>query len=250
MNLIRPFFIALQFLTIIPVTLKHAPSARDQAWSIVYYPLVGLVLGLVLIAGAWLTSGMSPMLSAALVLTLWVALTGGLHLDGLADSADAWVGGLGNRDKTLSIMKDPRSGPMAVTALALLLLLKFSALESLLASHQWLLLPVAPMLSRMIPSVLFLTTPYARADGLGHDAALHLPRLPCYLMLTMVGLVIAGALGELGLVVIIGSGLLLVLLRHLMMRRIGGLTGDTLGAAIELVEVLCLVTLAGSGTLP
>jgi adenosylcobinamide-GDP ribazoletransferase len=68
------------------------------------------------------------MLHAALLLTVWVLLSGGLHLDGLADSADAWLGGFGDRERTLTIMKDPRSGPIAVVVLVLVLLLKFCAL--------------------------------------------------------------------------------------------------------------------------
>ncbi|WP_173644308.1 adenosylcobinamide-GDP ribazoletransferase, partial [Xanthomonas citri] len=87
------------------------------------------------------------LLGAALLLSAWVWLTGALHLDGLADTTDAWVGGMGERRRTLAIMKDPASGPMAVTAVVLVLLLKCAALASLLAQAPttlWL----APLLAR------------------------------------------------------------------------------------------------------
>jgi adenosylcobinamide-GDP ribazoletransferase len=241
MNFIRPFFIALQFLTVIPVRLKHAPTAEAQGWSVVYYPLVGLLLGAFLIGSAWLCVDLPPAVGAALVLTLWVLLTGALHLDGLADCADAWVGGLGDRQKTLDIMKDPRAGPMAVIALALVLLLKFTALQTLLAAQHWQLLLIAPMFSRSVPCLLFFTTPYARPDGLGRSAALQMPRLPCYVMLAMVVLTMIAVLGMAGLW-LIGSGMaLLAALRWLMLRRINGITGDTIGASIELLETMTLI---------
>ncbi|NCA91441.1 MAG: adenosylcobinamide-GDP ribazoletransferase, partial [Gammaproteobacteria bacterium] len=95
----RPFLIALQFLTRLPVRLTGELSAADLGRSLLYYPLVGLLLGGLLVAGGWLLAGgglltgVAPVLAAALVLSLWVGLTGALHLDGLADMIDAWAGG-------------------------------------------------------------------------------------------------------------------------------------------------------------
>ncbi|PWQ89005.1 adenosylcobinamide-GDP ribazoletransferase, partial [Enterococcus faecium] len=88
----------------------------------------GLLFGLLLWLASHLLQGTPSPLHAALLLTLWVLLSGALHLDGLADSADAWLGGFGDRERTLRIMKDPRSGPIAVVTLVLVLLLKFCAL--------------------------------------------------------------------------------------------------------------------------
>jgi hypothetical protein len=104
---------------------------------------------------------------AALVLAVWVLLTGGLHLDGLADTADAWIGGQGDRDRTLAIMKDPRSGPMAVVIIVLVLLSKFAALQVLLAGDARTVLLLTPMLGRTVIVLLLITTPYVRPEGLG-----------------------------------------------------------------------------------
>ena len=128
--------IALQFLTRLPVSLPCMPTPEQVGRSLLWYPLVGLLLGL-LLWGAHLLLGQTPaLLQAAIILALWVGLSGGLHLDGLADTADAWVGGFGDRERTLTIMKDPRSGPIAVVVLVLLLLLKFAALFTLLLGGQ------------------------------------------------------------------------------------------------------------------
>ena len=172
----QSFLIALQFLTSLPVRLDRMPEPQAVGRSLLYSPLVGLLLGAMLwLVGAVLENASAPLL-AALLLTGWVALTGGLHLDGLADSADAWLGGFGDRERTLTIMKDPRSGPLAVVVLVLLLLLKFVALWTLLATDQRLALLLAPLLGRSALLGLFLTTPYVRPGGLGQVLAEQMPR--------------------------------------------------------------------------
>ena len=143
-----PLLIALQFLTRLPVRLPGMPAPEQVGRSLLWYPLVGLLLGALLLAAQALLNQQPAVLQAALLLTLWVALSGGLHLDGLADTADAWVGGYGDRERTLAIMKDPRSGPIAVVVLVLLLLLKFAALLVLLQAGQTLALLLAPWLGR------------------------------------------------------------------------------------------------------
>src|SRR5215831_21347953 len=100
--LLRPALIALQFLTCLPIRLQSPPAGRELGLSLLWYPAVGLLLGVLLWIAATLVRPISPALAAALILTLWVACTGALHLDGLADTADAWVGGRSDRERTLS----------------------------------------------------------------------------------------------------------------------------------------------------
>ena len=245
----RSFLIALQFLTRIPVRLKDTPSERQIAFSQLYYPLVGLLIGVVLILLAWVLQDVPTVLRAAIVLTGWVLISGGLHLDGLADSADAWAGGLDDRDKTLAIMKDPSCGPAGVVSIVLLLLLKFAALHALLeasASASLLSLPllvivIAPMLARSIPSLLFLTTPYVRQNGLGSTLVAGLPRRS---LIFVIATVIASVLllaGSVGLWLVLAVVVVFILARRLMIQRIGGVTGDVAGALIEITEVSVLV---------
>lgn len=238
-----PLLIAVQFLTRLPISLAGLPTPAQIGRSQLWYPLVGLLLGLLLVAVQALLDATSVLLQAALLLALWVGLSGGLHLDGLADSADAWVGGFGDRERTLAIMQDPRSGPIAVVVLVLLLLLKFAALVALLDAGHGLWLLIAPWLARGLLPLLFLTTPYVRAGGLGQALAEHVPRrpLPWVLAAHAAAILLFGWPGVLALLVAAG---LFVYLRRMMLKRLGGSTGDTAGALLELVECAVLVALA------
>jgi adenosylcobinamide-GDP ribazoletransferase len=238
-----PLLIALQFLTRLPIRLPGMPATEALGRSLLWYPLVGLLLGGVLLAAAWLLSGVFSPLAAALLLALWVLASGGLHLDGLADTADAWVGGFGDRERTLAIMKDPCCGPIAVVTLLLVLLLKFAALWALLESGQWLALLLAPLLGRGALLLLFLGTPYVREGGLGSAMAAHLPRRAGWRVLLAV--VVATLLcGWPGLLALASAALLFALCRRALLQRIGGTTGDTAGAVLELLECGVLVMLA------
>ncbi len=207
-----------------------------------YYPLVGLVIGALLVLVDTALAASDAGVRAALLLTVWVLITGGLHLDGLADSADAWLGGHGDRRRTLDILHDPRSGPAAIMLVVLVLIVKFAALEVLARHNVWPALLLAPVLGRAAMVGLFLTTTYVRAHGLGSAQAQHLPRWAA------MGMLVVCAAGVLALT--LGLGLLLLgmtvagvyLLRRLMIKRIGGITGDTLGATCEIIEALILVT--------
>lgn len=239
----KAFLLALQFLTCLPLSLKAAPGPADWGRSALTYPLVGLLIGLLLAGLQQLVSHADPLLQAALLTATWALITGGLHLDGLADSADAWVGGHGDRERTLAIMKDPRSGPAAVSTLVLVLLLKFVALVVLVKAGAWPALLLAPVLGRSAIVVLLLSTPYVRPGGMGSAISAHLPRVVAVLVLLLVaaGAFFAGKAGALTLAVTVVAWLVL---RWVMMRRLGGVTGDTLGAAVELTEVVVLVALA------
>ncbi|MFO3703600.1 adenosylcobinamide-GDP ribazoletransferase [Xanthomonas codiaei] len=245
---------AIGFLTRIPVPARVFTRAGAQARSLCWYPLVGVLLGGVVCGLAWCLREVAPLLGAALLLSAWVWLTGALHLDGLADTTDAWVGGLGERARTLAIMKDPTSGPMAVTAVVLVLLLKCAALASLLAQAQaqaqapapapapatlWL----APLLARSALVAAFLSTPYVRAGGLG-SALVGAPRAGLWLALIAAAAVcmVAG----LATALLCGgiTAVVFALWRRACLQRLGGMTGDTCGALVELTETAVLVTLA------
>jgi adenosylcobinamide-GDP ribazoletransferase len=239
----KAFLLALQFLTCLPVSLKAAPGPADWGRSALAYPLVGLLIGLLLAGLQYLVGHADPLLQAALLTATWALVTGNLHLDGLADGADAWVGGHGDRERTLAIMKDPRSGPAAVSTLALVLLLKFVALAALVKAGAWPVLLLAPVLGRSALVALLLSTPYVRPGGMGSAMSAHLPRAAAVLalLLAAAGALVAGMAGALALAVAVVAWLGL---RWAMMRRLGGMTGDTLGAAVELTEVAVLVALA------
>lgn len=237
------FWIALQFLSSLPVRLPGMPEPAQLGRSLLFYPLVGLLFGGLLWGLDALLLGTPLLLHGALLLTAWVLLSGGLHLDGLADSADAWLGGFGDRERTLLIMKDPRSGPIAVITLVLVLLLKFAALLALIEQRQTLALIIVPVLGRGALLGLFLTTPYVRAGGLGQALADHLPRHRGWQVLlacALAGVLVAGWVGVSALVIALA---VFIGLRQMMLRRLGGCTGDTAGALLELLEMVVLVGL-------
>ena len=144
--------------------------------SALYYPLVGLVIGVLLCVFPLLLPNASPLILAAVVTVLWAMITGGLHLDGVADSADAWLGGSGDEEKTHRILKDPVVGAAGVIAIVAVMLLKYAALVVLLEQQLWWMIVFAPVLGRASVLLLFLTTPYVRLGGLGNAVTDFLPK--------------------------------------------------------------------------
>jgi adenosylcobinamide-GDP ribazoletransferase len=259
----RALLLAGRFLTRwpFPVAADAPPTLYGHAAP--YYPLIGLLLGVVLAGAALAAAALgvgaagAPVL-AALLLLLWVWSTGALHLDGLADCADAWVGGLGSRERTFAILKDPHIGSMGVVALVLVLLAKFAALAVLLAvglaaddagRARWLwVLPWVPLLARAQILWLALGTRAARPEGLGAVLDAHLPRRAAWLAAGLgsaVGLAGIAAVSAVGAVV--AGGLMAAVLlrwRQSLRERLGGYTGDGIGALVELTETCVLLGLA------
>ncbi len=238
-KIIMPFLIAVQFMTTIPIKLPYLPSREQNALSMLFYPVIGLMIGGVL----WLVASyvqLPMMLLSCVVMVVWVWLTGGLHLDGLADTADAWVGGFGDRQRTLTIMKDPNTGAMGVMAIVLCLALKWAAVYCLLELDAVLALLFVPMLGRMSALALFATTPYVRQHGLG-SALQDVPKYLLWLVMLGFGAVVFALSWQMALVMIGVWAVMLAWLRWRFVGRIGGITGDTVGASIEVVEVAMLV---------
>ncbi len=237
---LRSFLIAVQFLTSIPVMIRGEIQPQDNGRAVVFYPLVGLILGSILYV---LFSFLEPSgLSAAITLTIWVTLTGALHLDGLADSADAWMGGHADRERTLTIMKDPTAGPVAVVTLILVLLLKWAALQHMIETNT-LSIVFSLILARMMVVALLMTTPYARENGLAAEMQQNLPKKVTALVLLGCTFLLLLMDWKTAVTAMITAVLITLYLRHMMLKRINGFTGDTAGALIEMVELGVLVSL-------
>lgn len=248
------FLYAVAFLTRIPVpdltsALKQQKSAIGQA-SVYYYPLVGLLVGLCLVALYFsfqlsITelnfSSEKSALVAVLVLLVWCLVTGGLHLDGLADAGDAWVGGYGDKQRTLDIMKDPYVGPMGLMLVVLVLLLKFAALWLVIKEQNWWLLLAAPVLARFLILPLFKFTPYVREKGWGSDIAKGINGIVLIAIATIIATLSVLVFQQQTLLVLAVVAAIFVLARNMMMQRLGGTTGDTAGALIEVSEAFILV---------
>lgn len=244
----QSFWLALQFLTRLPTPALGEFVEEQVGRSLVWYPLVGLLLGALLWGAALLLQGQDVLLSAAILLALWVALTGALHLDGLADSADAWVGGMGDRERTLAIMKDPTSGPVGVSALVLILLLKFAALAALIRGGDLLVLFLIPSLARSGVALLFISTPYVRAGGLGEALVQRAPRGGVIFSALAVLPLLFWALGLRAWLLLAAVLALSLWFRHAVMQRLDGFTGDIAGALLELLECTGLLVIALGST--
>ncbi len=251
---LTPFLIAVQFLTRIPVSFLlnnnqvEIYTQKNLSRTLKYYPLIGLILGAALVAFTFLLQSFAQSHSlyiSGLVVSFWILITGGLHLDGVADMADAWVGGLGDKQKTLDIMKDPVCGPFAVIAVVLVILLKFILVYELIQYNPYFLL-VPPLFSRSLVVVLLMITPYVRKNGMGSMLNTASEK---YKNITSIFVLIAACIYFLNIIVdinvIIGVSFLSVvfyfLFRMNIIKRVSGLTGDLAGAFIEYTELVVLL---------
>jgi adenosylcobinamide-GDP ribazoletransferase len=240
-NPLIAFLAAVQFLTIAPPVIKRPFTAREMGQAVGFYPLVGLLIGGVLLgADALLALILPAQARSALVLALWVLLTGALHLDGFLDACDGLLGGYTPASR-LEIMRDERVGAYALAGGILLLLVKFSALSGLDSAFPALLL--APSLGRWGMAVAIVAFPYARPEGLGRDVKDHATWRQAALA-TLVTLVVAGLAGGMwGLIALGLAGLAVWLGARFALRRIPGLTGDIYGALNEMIEMIVLLAL-------
>jgi adenosylcobinamide-GDP ribazoletransferase len=238
---LRGFLIALTFLTRIPLPApKVEVTSEEFARSYRYYPLVGLVIGLILwLLAKTLILFFPPLVLGALLLSAELMLTGGLHIDGFMDSMDGLLSAR-KPERILEIMKDSQVGAHACMALFGLLLLKFTLLASLNPT-QFSILPVMPMLSRWVFQIGVIGFPYARPQGLGkgiHETTQWMPFL-------LTGGVVLGTSFYLasfaGLIAFGVCVITITLLASKVSSLLGGLTGDLYGAFIELSEVVCLL---------
>ena len=235
---------ALRYLTILQVGAgrPHDKGAAPGA-AAPWFPVVGAGLGLMLIATERVTGLLFPSLLAALLtVTVWKLLTGGLHLDGLADCLDG-LPGL-DAEHRLRIMRDSRIGAFGAIGLILFLLLEIAAVSELAAATRWRALLAAPVVGRAMPPLLSRLFPPARPEG--HGAAFREGLSPLAPPVTLgVALVLAVlALGALGAIALAASMLVSVGLARFFSRRLGGINGDVLGAAVETAELTTLLTVS------
>ena len=241
----RLYFIALQFLTIIPLPFTRRVEERDLGRSMAFFPLVGLTLGAML-AGAdfILTPWLPRPVSDLLLVSILSAVTGCLHLDGLADVCDG-LAARGDRDRFLEVMKDSRIGAVGVVGLILGLLIKYQALLYIPLHYKWEVLLIFPMVARFSQVQMAVGSSRARTDGLASifiDGA----GVRQFISAAIITLAVAFILfGVRGLYAIIPLYLFTWGLKVFFHRKLGGISGDIIGCASELSEILCLLLLLG-----
>ncbi len=250
--MIRQLTLAVTFLTGIPLKVEGDVSPSDLWRSMGWYPLVGLAMG----AAAWgvyagLLELLPGLVAAALVVILLEAVTRGLHMDGLMDTADGILSGA-PRERALEIMKDSNVGAMGVVAAVLLLVLKVAALGALARADAAAPLIAGWCAARALPALDVYAWPYARAAGTGEAFTRERTLGPVELAagLLLAGIVIAGLVGisidaagswYAGLVAAVLAMGAALLVQAAVAKRLGGLTGDVYGMGIELAEAGALV---------
>lgn len=228
-------------LTRIPVPFVEGRSVAGAAWS---WPVVGALVGGLggLVAAVAAGMGLGPTVAAALAVTAGIVLTGALHEDGLADCADGFWGGR-DRARRLEIMRDSRIGTYGVLALGLSLILRVALLSGLIAGgHGAAALILAGAQARAAMAVAMATLPFARTDGLGHRTGQPPGQtvMAGLAIAAVLGVVFAGVGGLLALGIALGAA---ALLGGVARAKIGGQTGDVLGAAEQLAEITVLIVL-------
>jgi len=259
----RQFLLALQFLTIVPVKVSGTVTGKDMSGSAAFFPLAGVLQGLLAVCVALVSAAFfSPEITSGLVLLALIVSNGGFHLDGLADTFDALSvksGGdrAADREKKLRVMKDSTTGAIGVTAIVMALLLKFLFLNNVISSSPspgcYAFLFLMPVFSKwgMILNMYHGTS--ARPDGLGKMfienitggsvllassilAAFYFAADRLYLHATF-----GTRTTMLFFALIVVFFIFRILSARFFQSRFGGITGDTLGAAGEISEILFLM---------
>jgi adenosylcobinamide-GDP ribazoletransferase len=240
--MIRRFTIAVQFLTVIPLSTRHRFDEIDLGKSMLYFPLVGLGIGLILVCIRIPLSLYVPdTVTDALLLALMIFITGAMHLDALADTADGTFSGK-DRTKKLEIMKDSAVGAMGVVSIVMVIVLKYVALVALSGTHKNKALLLMPMLGRWSQVIVAYCSDYAGLSrGLGFPFTTHMT-----LFILIATAVMSGITGfyllSLPGVIIVGAVAIIALLYSFFFKwMLGGVTGDILGASTELTEVIVLI---------
>ena len=235
--------LAIRYLTILPVP-GGGDARHGLGHAAAWFPVVGLALGLLLVGVDWASARVfPPLLSAVLTVAMWKTLSGGLHLDGLADCLDGLAGR--DREHRLAIMRDSRIGTFGAIGLVLVVVLAVAAVAAVPPAERWRVLLASPAIGRAMPVVLARLFGPARREGqgaafiggVGATGALLALLVAVAAALVALGPAGVGAL-VLALAVAVGTGALLA-------RRLGGLTGDVLGAAVELAELVVLLAAVG-----
>jgi adenosylcobinamide-GDP ribazoletransferase len=240
----KNFLSALSFLTILPVGRYALPEERNLAGSMAFFPLVGFVIGLILSLGNYLFSFLfSHTLTLWLIIGLLALLTRGLHLDGFADTLDGLAAG-GPKERILEVMRDSRSGGFAVIGLILLIGAKYLALDQIPGSSIYYSLILMAVMARNSMVLVCYRSPYARPEG-GLAKPFSENLKPREMIISLASTFVIALILQRwkGLLLFVAICLFSLGYRFFFIKKLGGITGDVLGAANELSELLCLLLL-------
>jgi len=234
--------LALQFFTRIPVNKEVSFQGKNIGKSLFYLPIIGLVIGMIAALPAILLSGYSKPISALLTVLIITGLTGGLHLDGLADTFDGFLSGR-EKNRVMEIMKDSTLGAFGAVALIFAIISKLVAVHELPAEY-WIGIPLSLANARLVAGYVITTKKNAREDGLGALFKSSAAGKNVLLSgLVMIGIILF--INPIFLIPLAGSFIMGELIVFWAYRKIDGMTGDVYGAVIELCELTSLIIFWG-----
>lgn len=236
----KRFLIALQFLTIFPCNIKKKMESEDFGRSLIYFPMVGLLIGAFLAGIAYVSEFTSPALASVLILIMWIVITGGMHLDGFADTCDGFYGNR-SREDILKIMRDSRIGTMGAAGVAMLLLFKFAALSSARAEDLWKILIISAVSARWSQSLVCAVSAYARREGKAKYFIEYAKKRDVFIGALFVLFLNWFLMGVKGIILFVVLLAVVFPFAGYVKRKIGGMTGDTIGATNEIVEAAALL---------
>ncbi len=249
--MIKEFKQALGFLSIIPVKLNTSYESGDLGRSAAFFPLVGGLMGLLAAAGYHLFLWIfPPMVTAILVTAIWISLSGGLHLDGLADCFDGMLNA-SSPQRRLEIMRDSRLGTFGGIGLVLTILTRFILIFSLSQRFVWLVFPFASALARWL-LLMAAKEPNARPGGMGAEFANGLNRKSFLLASSTLLILLILCFLQFGLISLVaaaGAHLLALMIFRLARQRLGGFTGDVFGLIVECAELFTLLIFCAKVTI-
>jgi adenosylcobinamide-GDP ribazoletransferase len=238
------FLVALQFLTTIPLPGQREASPERLGHATTFFPVVGLIIGLILAGVNLLLSLILPSAVVnALLIVVLVIITGAMHLDGFVDTCDGIAGHKTVEDRW-RVMRDSRAGAFGIVGAVLLLIVKYVSLNSVPPVFMMATLLFVPVVSRWAMVYAIFAYPYARPSGLG-TAFKQNTRWSGFTIATIITLAVAVVLFPLfsliGLLVTFGVWIVTALLAVYLKYKFSGLTGDTYGAINEVAEVMVLL---------
>ena len=238
--------LAISFLTILPVIDRRPASDETVTASFAWFPIVGFLIGVALVGEDWLlASFFAQVIRSVLIVISLTIITGAVHLDGLADTADA-LGAGRDRERALDILRDSRVGTFGASAIFFDLTLKILALSTLAGHRRYAALIFAPMLARWAMLIVAAGLPYLRAAGSGSTLLSGKISGPRTAIVAIFSLVVMLMLGELRTITVAMAVAIAIVfaMRSFYRRWLGGVTGDLIGACGELVEIAVFVTMA------
>ena len=240
--------LAISFLTILPVIDQRPASEETVAASFAWFPIVGFLIGVALVGEDWLLAHVfAQVIRSVLIVISLTVITGAVHLDGLADTADA-LGAGRDRDRALDILRDSRVGTFGASAIFFDLTLKILALSTLAGPRRYAALIIAPTLARFAMVMVGIGIPYLRESGAGtaflNSQSLGWRRRVAVIFLIIDCAILVSPFRTVG-VLAVSIALLIAFLMHLFYRRwLGGVTGDLIGACGEVIEIAVLLTMS------